>query len=159
MKIAIGADHGGVHLKLQIKEYLTKHANGYEVIECGNTLFEHLDDFHVFAHKVAETVANKEADRGILVCTTGAGMYITANKHEGIRCGYGFDPVQIEQLRKHLDINVLALGAVYIDEDHVNEIIDAFLEIEAEPGANGKYAKRREMIEPGNYYKDKDQNK
>ena len=107
MKIALGCDHGGLTLKNQIAEYLS--ANGYEILDLGTTTYASCDypDYGVAA---AEAVANGSCERGIVVCTTGVGISIAANKVPGIRCALCSEPLSAKMTRLHNDANMLALG-------------------------------------------------
>ena len=107
MKIAIGCDHGGFHLKEKVKEHLL--AREIEVKDKG-TYSEERVDFPLYAEKVAEAVAGKEADLGILCCGTGIGMSIAANKIKGIRAAVVGDCFSAKATREHNDSNILCLG-------------------------------------------------
>src|SRR6185437_9039759 len=127
MKIALGADHAGYPLKDHIRETLQK--AGHEVTDCGTNSADSTD-YPDYAQPVAEKVASGEADRGILVCTTGIGMSIAANKVRGIRAALGMNLEAVKLTRAHNDSNVLTLAAKFVDAELARELVQAFLETE-----------------------------
>ncbi len=131
MKIAIASDHGGYELKEHLKEYLT--AQGHELTDCGTNSLASCDypDFGAIAAKM---VAAKLVDRGIVICTTGIGISITANKVDGIRCALCGDILSAELTRRHNDANMLAMGAAIIGTKTAERITDVFLTTEFEGG-------------------------
>ena len=131
MKIAVSADHGGYKLKNKIKEYLQ--ANGYEICDFGTNSAESCD-YPDYALPVAETVAEGKCDSGIIVCTTGVGVSIVANKVPGVRCALCHDEYCAEFSRRHNNANVLAMGAKEVDEDLALKIVSLFLKTEFEGG-------------------------
>lgn len=140
MILAIGADHAGVELKEKIKAYLTK--KNYEVKDFG-TYDTSSVDYPDIAKKVCTSVVNKEADLAILICGTGIGMSICANKINGIRCCACSDTYSARLTRMHNDANTLAIGARVIGEELAKDIVDAFLGAEFE---GGKHQRRVDMI-------------
>lgn len=140
MKIAIGADSAGYLMKKTICEHLAK--RGYEVIDCGTDSTESCH-YPVFAYSVAKKVSEGEAKFGILVCGTGIGMSIAANKVEGIRASVVSEHFSARYTRLHNDANVLCLGARVIGEGIAIELVDTFLDTEAE---GGRHAARVDMI-------------
>lgn len=124
MKIAIGSDHGGFLLKQAMITFLKQ--NDHTIQDCGCYSLDSVD-YPDFAFPVAEAVANKTADRGIVICTTGIGVSICANKVDGIRCALCTSVFQAEMTRHHNDTNVLALGAQTIDEDLARQIVSIWL--------------------------------
>jgi len=124
MKIAIGADHGGVELKAEVLQYLQ--ARGHEYRDFG-TFGTEAVDYPDIAVAVAEAVAAGEADRGIVICGTGIGVSITANKVPGIRCALLGDVYSAKCTRDHNDANMMALGARVIGPGLALEIVDAYL--------------------------------
>lgn len=124
MKIAIGCDHGGFILKKEIVEYLKK--NGYEVIDFG-TDSEDAVDYSDFAVAVAKCVVAGEADFGIVMCGTGIGISISANKVPGVRCALLSDVFSAKATRLHNDANMIAMGGRVIGAGLALEIVDAFL--------------------------------
>ena len=139
--IAIGSDHGGYNYKEEIKQHLI--AGGYEIIDVGTTSTESCD-YPIYAKKVAELVAKKEAEKGILICGTGIGMSITANKFKGIRAALCSDTFSASATRKHNDSNILCLGERVLDKELALEIVDIWLDTEFE---GGRHQKRIDMIE------------
>ena len=131
MKIAVAADHGGLTLKNKIKEYLCK--KGFQISDFGTNSTDSCD-YPDFALLAAEAVASNECDRGIIVCTTGIGVSIAANKVPGIRCALCHDEKGAEMTRRHNDANILALGAVAVEEESALKIVDVFLATEFEGG-------------------------
>lgn len=124
MKIAIASDHAGFVAKQQIIEYLK--GKGYEVINLGTNSSDSCD-YPDYALKCAEEVASKRVNFGILICGTGIGMAICANKVKGIRCANCSDEFSTQMTREHNDANVLALGARVISVDKMEKLIDIFL--------------------------------
>ena len=125
MKIAMACDHGGLALKNAVAEWLNK--NGYEVVDFGTDSFVSCD-YPDFALKAAEAVACGDCPFGILVCTTGIGISIAANKVLGIRCALCSEPLSAKMIRLHNDANMLALGGGMIGVNLANEIVRTFLE-------------------------------
>jgi ribose 5-phosphate isomerase B len=130
-KIAIGADHAGFEFKEAIKDYLT--LKGFEIIDKG-TYSESSVDYPDFAHPVAEAVEKNEVDRGILVCGSGQGVCITANKHQGIRAALAWVPEIAKLSREHNNVNVLCLPERFITKEVAFECVDLFLNTEFEGG-------------------------
>ena len=125
MMIAIGCDHGGFALKQAIMKHLE--ARGLAFFDCG-TYSSDSCDYPVYAQAVAKAVAAGECDRGILICGTGIGVSITANKVPGIRCALCGDCFSAKATREHNDANVLALGARVTGEGLALMIVDTFLD-------------------------------
>lgn len=140
MKIALGADHAGFELKEYIKKMLLE--KNIHVIDAG-TEGETSVDYPDFALKVALLVSSKEVDRGILVCGTGIGMSIVANKVKGIRASLVQDIYTAVQSRKHIDANVLALGGRITGKGLAEEIVRVWLET---PFEGGRHQRRIEKI-------------
>jgi ribose 5-phosphate isomerase B len=141
MKIAIGADHAGFGLKREIAEMLRQ--AGHNVIDEGTNNTESTD-YPDYAATVGRAVADGSADRGILVCGTGVGMTIAANKIHGVRAALGVNPDEVQLTRRHNDANVLALGANYTDAKTANQFVKLFLETEFERG--GRHERRVHKI-------------
>ena len=127
MKVAIGCDHGGINLKPVLIEYLNK--KGIEYKDFG-TFSKESCDYIDYALPVCNAVKKGECDKGILICGTGIGMSITANKIKGIRCGHCHDVFSAKMTRLHNDANVLAMGERVIGPGLMVEIVDAFLSTE-----------------------------
>lgn len=124
MRIAIGADHGGYPAKAPLTELLAAH--GHEVIDLGAHDYDAADDYPDFAKAVAECVASKAADRGVMLCGSGVGAAVAANKVRGIRASVCHDTYSAHQGVEHDDMNVLCLGARIIGEELAKEIAAAF---------------------------------
>ena len=123
--IAIGSDHGGFDLKEKVKVHLLE--KGYEVKDVG--CYEKVSvDYPTFGHAVAKAVAAGECEKGIVICTTGIGISITANKTAGIRCALCSEPLSAKMTRLHNDANVLAMGAALVGDMMAMEIVDTFLD-------------------------------
>lgn len=132
MKVAIGCDHGGINLKPALIEYLEK--NNIEYIDCG-TYGKESVDYNEYAEAVCKKVVDGESDFGILICGTGIGMSIVANKIKGIRCGHCHDVFSARMTREHNDANVLAFGERVVGVGLMTDIVDAFLKT---PFSNGE---------------------
>lgn len=131
MKISIGSDHAGFDLKEQLKNYLEE--EGYEVIDEGTYSLESVD-YPDFGKKVGQRVADKEADRGLVVCGSGIGISIAANKVPGIRCALVSEPLSARLSRQHNDANVLALGGRLTGLEMAKECLRVFLQTDFEGG-------------------------
>lgn len=129
--IAIGADHAGYEYKEKVKELL--HSLGYECKDFGTSSHESTD-YPDYAHLVAESVSSGKAELGILVCGTGIGMAIVANKHDGVRAGNAESVQAAKMAREHNNANVLAIGARLTPWDTAREIIKTFLNAQFEGG-------------------------
>ena len=125
MKISIGSDHGGYELKLQIIEHLKE--RGIEVSDAGCDSPVSCD-YPVYAKKVAAAIQNKDADLGILICGTGIGMSMAANKEDGIRAALCHDVFSAEATRSHNNANILCMGARVIGPGLAEMIVDTFID-------------------------------
>ena len=123
--VYLGADHRGFELKELLKKRLADER--YEVTDLGNDHFDPADDYVVFAEKVAEAVAELPDNRGIVLCGSGAGVDMTANKVDGVRSALAFDLPRAIQAREHEDANILALPADALEEETAWEMVKAFL--------------------------------
>jgi ribose 5-phosphate isomerase B len=140
MRIALGADHAGFELKEKIRQHLVD--NGVQVDDRGTHSTDSVD-YPDFAFSVAEEVAAKKADLGILVCGAGIGMSIAANKVAGIRAANVHNEVEAQLSREHNNANVLALGARLLDPADALKIVDRWL---STPFAGGRHEKRVDKI-------------
>ena len=140
MKIAIANDHAAVELKKHVMAYLE--SKGHEVLNFGIDV-EERTDYPVRGETAARAVVDGRADRGILLCGTGIGISLAANKVHGIRCACVSEPVSARLSRAHNNCNMIAFGARIIGPQMADAIVDAFLETEAE---GGRHAQRVEMI-------------
>ena len=140
MKIAIGCDHGGYLLKQDILIWMEEHDIDFEDVGCFST---ESVDYPVYAEKVARAVAAGQCDKGIVICTTGIGISIAANKVKGIRCAHCTDSLSAEMTRRHNDANILAMGARVLGPGLALKIVDTFLNTEFE---GGRHARRIALI-------------
>lgn len=136
MRIAVGSDHAGYeepppYYKPELMAYLQ--AKGYEVIDCG-TDGPHSVDYPDFAHNVASAISEGRADIGLLLCGTGIGMSIAANRHPGVRAAVVTTPEMARLSRQHNNANVLCLGRRLITLDQCKELLDLWLETPFEEG-------------------------
>lgn len=139
--IAIGADHGGFKLKEEIKKYLDEKEIEYKDY---GTYSEERADYPIIAKEVATAVQNKTCDRGILICRSGYGMSMVANKFKGIRSAPCFEETAAKFSRMHNDSNVLALGADYVTTSQAIQIVRMWIATEFE---GGRHAERLALIE------------
>lgn len=144
MKIAIGSDHGGFQLKEKIAGFLRK--KGYKVLDFGTDSLESCD-YPLIACEVAKSVAKKKADKGILVCKTGIGNSIVANKVKGIRAALCYNIKAAELSRRHNNSNVLVLGALFTDIAKAKDIMGVWLKTKFEGGRHTRRVKQIERIE------------
>ena len=131
MKIAIGCDHAAFSFKEEIKNYLTE--KGHEVVDKGCYSLERAD-YPDHGIAVGEAVANGECERGVVICGSGIGISIAANKVAGVRCALCSEPLSARLSRNHNDANVLAMGARLIGLEMGKAIVDAWFEAEFEGG-------------------------
>ncbi len=131
MKIGIGSDHGGFELKEYVKEYLQK--SDLEFIDYG-TYSKDSVDYPEFGEKVARAVISKEVDRGIVICGTGIGISISANKVKGIRCALCSDTYSARMSMEHNNANILALGGRVLGVDLALEIVSTWIKAEFQGG-------------------------
>ena len=140
MKIAIGCDHGGIVLKDAVIRAITE--TGMEYVDYG-TFTEESVDYPDYAEKVGRAVASGEADRGVLMCGTGIGISIAANKIKGIRCAHVTDAFQAEMCRQHNDANIIAMGGRINSPEDAYEFTKIFL---TTPFVGGRHLRRVEKI-------------
>lgn len=140
MKIAIGCDHAGFPFKDGIVAMLQ--AQGHMVLDFGTNSTESVD-YPDFAHAVAEAVASQQADRGVLLCGTGNGVAMSANKHQGIRCALCWSEEIAMLTRQHNDANIIALPARFVPEILAQAMVRIFLTTEFE---GGRHARRVDKI-------------
>lgn len=131
MRVALGADHAGFVLKQHLRRSLEE--KGYDVVDEGTGSQESCD-YPDYAASVARDVAEGRAERGILVCATGVGMSIAANKIHGVRAALGTNLDEVHLLRSHNNANVLTLGAKYINGSMAESLVEAFLTTRFEGG-------------------------
>jgi len=141
MKVSMGCDHGGYDLKEEVKAHLLE--KGFEVVDFGTNDLSSCD-YPDFGIEAAKAVANGECEKGIVICTTGIGISIAANKVKGIRCALCSDLTSARLTREHNDANVLALGAAITGHLVALDIVDMFLSTEF--SGLEKHARRIEKI-------------
>ena len=124
MKISIGSDHGGYQLKTEIKNHLL--AKGYEVVDFGTNSNDSCD-YPDFAYAAASAVSNGQVDFGVVVCTTGMGVSMVANKVKGVRCALCHNENCAEMTRRHNDANMIAFGQKYVSTEVALKAVDIFL--------------------------------
>ena len=129
MKISLACDHGGLQLKTFVKDYLLQ--QGHDVVDCGTNSLDSCD-YPDFARPAAQLVADGQCDCGIVICTTGIGVSIVANKVAGVRCALCTNVDQATMTRRHNNANMLAMGQKYVDNATAQRIVDAFLNTEFE---------------------------
>lgn len=141
MLIAIASDHGGFALKETIKEYLRE--RGDKIVDLGTTSEESVD-YPIYGKACGEAVASGKAERGIVICGTGIGISIAANKVKGVRCGLCTSVEMAELTRQHNNANVLALGGRTTDPQLALDIVKTFLDTEFE---GGRHKRRTDMLD------------
>lgn len=141
--IYVGADHRGFDLKERLKKRLVD--LGYEVTDLGNDHLDPNDDYVDFAEKVARAVTGDDSNRGVLLCGSGAGVDIVANKINGVRSALVFDLARAVQAREHEDVNVVSLPADVLDEETAYSIVQAFLDTKFSGGE--RHIRRLEKLE------------
>ena len=141
MKVAIGCDHAGYPLKVAVEDKLLK--EGYEIIDLGTDSTEPVD-YPGYGKAVGEAVARGLAERGIVICGSGIGISIAANKVKGVRCALCTSVEMAEMSRRHNDANVLAMGARMIEQELAFKIVDRWFETGFE---GGKHLRRINMLD------------
>ena len=144
MRVALGCDHAGLNLKQHIKSHLE--SRGIEVLDFGTSTKDSVD-YPDFAFKVSEAVSKGDCDYGILVCSTGIGMCVAANKVKGVRAALGYNREAAIQSRAHVDCNVLVFGEKYTQPDAATSMIDSWLETPFEGGRHERRVKKIENYE------------
>lgn len=139
--IAIGSDHGGYALKEEIKKYLNEKEIEYKDF---GTFSDERTDYPIYAQKVVKSIQNKECNKGILICRSGYGMAMVANKFRGIRCAACYDEEATKQAKEHSNINVLALPADFLNISKAVILVRVWL---ASEFLSGRYLERLQMIE------------
>lgn len=145
MKIALGCDHGGYALKCDIIKLLEK--LGHEVVDFGCHSTESCD-YPDFGEAAARAVASGQCDRGIVICTTGIGISIAANKVKGIRCAHCADSLEAEMTRRHNDANMMAIGAGFTGKNLAERMVEVFLSTEFEGGRHARRVDKLNAIQP-----------
>lgn len=141
MKLSIGSDHAGYKYKEEVKKYLTE--KGHEIIDVGTNSLDSCD-YPIFGRAAAQKVADKEVDYGILICSSGEGIMISANKIKGVRCGLAYNDDVARLIRQHNNANMIAFGASFMELEDVIKRIEIFLSTEFE---GGRHERRVSEIE------------
>ena len=144
MKIALACDHGGYEMKEQIKTWLTELGYEYEDFGCHSTAS---CDYPEFAAAAARAVAGGSCEKGILVCTTGIGISIAANKIKGIRCAHCADCLQAQLTRQHNNANMMAIGAGFTGPNMAKQMVEVFLSTEFEGGRHERRVNKMMELE------------
>lgn len=144
MKIALGCDHGGYELKQTIIKQLEALGHTYEDVGCYSL---ESCDYPDFGEAAARAVAAGECDRGIVICTTGIGISIAANKVAGIRCAHCADCLQAEMTRRHNDANMMAIGAGFTGKNMAERMVEVFLSTEFEGGRHARRVDKMNAIQ------------
>lgn len=131
MKIAIGGDHAGFDYKSRLVAFLKN--DGHEVVDFG-TYSDNSVDYPNYAHPLAEAIEKKETDLGILICGSGNGVAMTANKHQGVRAAICWNQELAALARQHNDANIICLGARFLSYEYTEGIVDTFLKTNFEGG-------------------------
>ncbi|WP_295581387.1 ribose 5-phosphate isomerase B [uncultured Oscillibacter sp.] len=146
MNIALGCDHGGYALKQDIIRLLEKLGHTYEDFGCDST---DSCDYPDFGAAAARAVADGRCERGIVLCTTGIGISISANKIRGIRCAHCADCLEAEMTRRHNDANMLAIGAGFTGRSMAERMVEVFLSTEFEGGRHARRVEKMMALENG----------
>ena len=142
--IAIGSDHGGYDLKELVKKHLDERNIEYQDKGCFD---KSSCDYPVYGRAVAQAVAAGECERGIVICTTGIGISIAANKVKGIRCAHCADCLQAEMTRRHNDANMMAIGAGFTGPNMAERMVEVFLSTEFEGGRHARRVDKMMSLE------------
>ena len=143
--IALGCDHGGFALKQEIMKHLEE--KGLEYKDYG-TYTEDSCDYPVYGEAVGRAVASGECERGIMICGTGIGISIAANKVQGIRCAHCADSLEAEMTRRHNDANMLAIGAGFTGKNLAERMVEVFLSTDFEGGRHERRVNKLNAIQP-----------
>lgn len=146
MKLAIGCDHGGFELKEAVREYLDQHGVAYEDFGTYNT---DSVDYAPIAAKAARAVAEGRADMGVLICSTGLGISMAANKVKGIRAAVCTNEFCAEMTRRHNNANILCMGGMVVDRETALKILDIFLNTGFDGGRHQRRIDQIAQIENG----------
>lgn len=142
--IALGSDHGGFDLKERVKAYLDREGIPYQDYGCHS---KESCDYPVFGKAAAEAVASGECEKGIVICTTGIGISIAANKVQGIRCAHCADSLEAEMTRRHNDANMMAIGAGFTGKNMAERMVEVFLTTEFEGGRHERRVNKMMALE------------
>lgn len=143
--IALGSDHGGFDLKERVKAYLDREGIPYQDYGCHS---KESCDYPVFGKAAAEAVASGVCEKGIVICTTGIGISIAANKVQGIRCAHCADSLEAEMTRRHNNANMLAIGAGFTGKNLAERMVEVFLSTDFEGGRHERRVNKLNAIQP-----------
>jgi ribose 5-phosphate isomerase B len=143
MQVYLGADHRGFKLKEKIKKWLEEW--DYETKDMGASEFDSKDDYTLYAEKVGSIVGKEKGARGVLLCGSGVGVDVTANKFDGARASIGKNPEQVKAGRNDDDMNILVIAADFTKEDEVKKMVKMFLETKF--AGKARFKKRLQDIE------------
>lgn len=141
-RIVLGSDHWGLEIREHLREHLTR--QGHTCIDVGAAEYDPADDYPVYGEKVGRAVAGGEADIGIAICGTGAGISMAAGRVRGVRATACSEPYTAEMTRRHNNCNVLAMGALVVSTGLATMIADAFVNAQFE---GGRHQRRVDMVE------------
>ena len=141
MKLSIGSDHAGYEAKLEVVKWLKQ--EGYEVVDVGTNSLDSCD-YPLFGRAAAELVANGTCEKGVVICSSGEGIMISANKVPGVRCGMGYNEEVSALLRQHNNANMIAFGAKFMAVEDIIKRLKIFLSTEFE---GGRHQRRVDLIE------------
>ena len=144
MKIALGSDHGGYDLKVHVMQVLERLGYEYEDFGC---FAKERCDYPDFGAAAARAVAEGKCDRGIVICTTGIGISIAANKIKGIRCAHCADCLQAEITRRHNDANMMAIGAGFTGPNMAERMVEVFLSTAFDGGRHARRVDKMTALE------------
>ena len=147
MKVALGSDRNGVITKQKLIKHLSE--KGIETLVVGPYNTDLPVDYTIYGKKVGEAVASGECKYGVVVCATGIGIMIAANKVNGIRCGIGYDDYVAKQMREHIDANVIAFGQDHMDYSDIEKRLDIFLNTHFLEGYHCSRIQQLRAIEEG----------
>ena len=142
--IAIASDHGGYDLKERVKKYLEENNIPFQDFGCDSKAS---CDYPVFGHAAAKAVADGTCEKGIVICTTGIGISIAANKIKGIRCAHCADCLEAEMTRRHNDANMMAIGAGFTGKNMAERMVEVFLTTEFEGGRHERRVNKMMALE------------
>lgn len=128
MKIGLASDHGGFELKESLKKFLGE--KSFAIIDYGNSIYDSKDDYPDFSEKISKGIMKNEIEKGILICGSGVGACVAANKFKGVRAAICHDTYSAHQGVEHDDMNILCLGARIVGFELVKDLVTAFLKAE-----------------------------
>lgn len=143
MKLAIGADHAGYALKEKLKEKLL--SLGYDIDDVG-TVSDESVDYPDYAKRVAKKISDSEIEKGILICGSGIGMAIAANRYPNVRAAVANDEESAKLSRQHNDANILSIGSRFVEDEQADKIVDSWLNTEFEGGRHKRRVDKMENL-------------